>query len=66
MLHIQASGGVHSGDDTSSKFVKEIFNFVGVEETDAIIIEGLDYQPEKADEILQGIIEKTKELAKQF
>ncbi len=66
MLHIQASGGIHAGEDTSSKFVKEIFNFIGVEETDAIIIEGLDYQPEKADEILQGIMEETKELAKQF
>lgn len=66
MIHIQASGGIHSGEDTSSKYIKEIFNFVGVEETDAIIIEGLDYQPDKADEILQQIIVKTKDIAKQF
>lgn len=65
-LHIQASGGIHSGEDTSSKYVKEIFNFVGVEETDSIIIEGLDYQPDKADDILASIIENTKELAKAF
>lgn len=66
LLHIQASGGIHSGQDTSSKYLVEIFNFVGVEDTQAIIIEGIDYQPEKAEEILTTITENAQELAKTF
>jgi len=66
LLHIQASGGIHSGEDTSSKYIKEIFNFIGVEDTHAIIIEGIDYQPDKAEEILSEISQQAKVLAKTF
>lgn len=66
MLHIQSSGGVYAGKDPSAQFIQDIFAFVGVTDSEAIYIEGIDHQPDKAEEIMAGVFNTTKQLAEQF
>ncbi|WEV45616.1 FMN-dependent NADH-azoreductase [Streptococcaceae bacterium ESL0687] len=66
VLHIQASGGVYGGEDPAAQYVKNIFNFIGVNDIDTIYIEGADYQPERTEEIVGQAISKANDLAKKF
>ncbi|MGX7205142.1 FMN-dependent NADH-azoreductase [Enterococcus pingfangensis] len=65
-LHIQSSGGTYQGQDFSAQYVKGILNFIGITEFDSIYIEGADYDPENAPEIMAAAKEKAKALAAQF
>lgn len=65
-LHIQSNGGFYQGQDPASQYVKLILNFVGVESVDQIFIEGIDYAPEKAEEILAQATKEAKTLAATF
>lgn len=65
-LHIQSNGGFYQGQDPASQYVKLILNFVGMESVDQIFIEGIDYAPEKADEILAQATEEAENLAATF
>ncbi|MDR0920913.1 MAG: NAD(P)H-dependent oxidoreductase [Lactobacillales bacterium] len=66
VLHIQANGGVYSGSDSAAKFVDEAFKFIGVDDVQAVFIEGHAYAPDKAEEILSDSLAKIEEIAKEF
>lgn len=66
LLHIQANGGVFSGKDPASQYIKTIFGFLGIEDCTQLFVEGMDHDPEHADQIVADAIEKAKELGRTF
>ncbi|WEV61128.1 FMN-dependent NADH-azoreductase [Streptococcaceae bacterium ESL0729] len=66
VLHIQASGGVYGGEDPAAQYVKNIFNFIGIDDIDTIYIEGADYDPTRTEEIVGQAISKATDLAQEF
>lgn len=66
VLHIQANGGFYNGNDPASQYVKTILAFLGVEDITQLFVEGMDYDPTRADEIVQEAKEKAQEIAKNF
>ncbi|WP_062355516.1 FMN-dependent NADH-azoreductase [Bacillus kwashiorkori] len=66
VLHIQANGGMYSGKDPASQYVKTLFNFLGVEDFHQLFVEGMDHQPERAAEIVSEAIQQAMEMAKSF
>ncbi len=65
-LHIQSNGGTYNGTDPSSSYLKGIFNFIGINDVSQLFIEGIDYAPEKSDEILDAAAKQAQELGKNF
>lgn len=65
-LHIQSNGGFYNGEDFASKYVHGILSFIGVDKIDQLFIEGIDYQPENAEEILNAAKDKATQLGKEF
>ncbi len=65
-LHIQSNGGVYGGTDPGSLYLNGVLSFVGVEEIKGAFIEGLDHDPEHADELLEKALENIKQLALEF
>ena len=59
-LHIQSSGGTYNGQDFSAQYVKGILNFIGITDFDSIYIEGANYDPARAPEIMAAAKEKAK------
>lgn len=66
VLHIQSNGGVYQGQDPASQYIKTIFNFIGVTDYHQIAVEGMDYNPDQAGEIMEAGFNAAKELAKTF
>lgn len=66
VFHIQSSGSVYKGQDFANQYLKTIFNFVGVADYEAAFIEGLDYDPANADEMLAKALIDIAEAAKKF
>jgi len=66
VLHIQANGGVYSGADPASQYVKTLFTFLGVSDFQQLFVEGMDQNPSQADEIVSNAIEAAKQLARSF
>lgn len=65
-LHIQSNGGVYNGQDFASQYVKGILNFVGIDQVDQLFIEGIDYAPDRAEELMQSALDKATEFGKTF
>lgn len=65
-VHIQSAGGVYAGQDFAAQYVKAILNFVGVDSVVGVVVEGIDHQPEHAEEILAASLEDAKEAALKF
>ncbi len=67
-LHIHASGGFHHGkpEDHSVPFLRSILGFMGVEDFESIVLEGLDAVPHKAEEVLRAAADRALELARSF
>jgi len=65
MFHIQASGGVYSdsSSDYSDKYLSKIFEFMGINIIEPILIQGVDMYPEKASEIKQIALNKAQKIA---
>ncbi|MGY3749823.1 FMN-dependent NADH-azoreductase [Vagococcus acidifermentans] len=66
LLHIQSNGGVYNGNDYSSQYIKGIFNFIGVNDVTQLFIEGIDYDPEKRDVILNAALSEAEKIGEQF
>ncbi|MGX7420648.1 NAD(P)H-dependent oxidoreductase [Carnobacterium gallinarum] len=66
VLHIQSNGGVYQGQDPASQYLKTIFNFIGVTDYHHIAVEGMDYNPDQAGEIMEAGFTAAKELAQTF
>ncbi|MDP4144286.1 MAG: FMN-dependent NADH-azoreductase [Bacillota bacterium] len=70
-LHIQASGGVYSEGpgqnlDFSHKYIKSLFNFLGVTYIEAIFIERADQNPSERENIKNSAILQAKKVADKF
>jgi FMN-dependent NADH-azoreductase len=67
-LHIHSSGGFHYGkmEDHSVPYLKSIMHFMGVDDFEAIVVEGVDAIPGRADEFKKSAIEKAINAAEQF
>lgn len=71
LLHIQASGSVFSTGpivhmEHGTRYVKDVLNFLGVEDTQAIYVEGMGMMPTEAETIKANAIERAKEAAASF
>lgn len=51
LVHLQASGGHFASKDPASSYVKGVFKFLGCE-VEQFAAEGMDHEPERADEIM--------------
>jgi FMN-dependent NADH-azoreductase len=67
-LHIHASGGFHHGkpEDHSVPFLRSILGFMGVEDFESIVLEGLDAVPHQAEEVRRVATARALELASTF
>lgn len=66
VLHIQANGGVYSGSDPASQYVKTLFSFLGVQDYLQLFVEGMDHDPSKAPEIVENAVKQAEQLAMTF
>ena len=66
VLHIQSNGGVYEGKDAASIYIRDIFKFLGVEDTYLVFIEGQSAEPARAEEIYQEALEKLTTLIPSF
>ncbi|WP_407371019.1 FMN-dependent NADH-azoreductase [Carnobacterium sp.] len=66
VLHIQANGGVYGGKDPANQYLKTILNYIGVSDFQELFVEGMDYSPDKAADIIAEGIEKATALGKTF
>lgn len=67
-LHIHSSGGFHYGkeEDHSVPYLRSIMKFMGIEEFEAIVLEGVDAMPLRAQGFTNLAIEKALEAATRF
>lgn len=70
-LHVQARGGVFSEGpakelEMGDKYIKTIMAFIGVNNYNSIILEGLNYYVDKVEEIKDKALNEATELAKEF
>ena len=66
VLHIQANGGVYSGDEFASQYINGVLNFIGIDDITSLYIEGHAYDPERKQEILANAITEVERIAKDF
>jgi len=45
---------------------KAILNFVGIDQVDQLFIEGIDYTPDRAEELMQAALDKATAFGKDF
>ena len=67
-LHIHSSGGFHFGkdEDHSVPYLKSVMRFMGVEAFEAIVVEGVDAIPHRAEEFIRAAAERARTVARQF
>lgn len=67
-LHIHSTGGFHFGreEDHSVPYLRSIMNFMGIESFEAIVLEGVDAAPQRAQEFMSRAVEKALEAATRF
>ena len=67
-LHIHASGGFHLGkeEDHSVPYLRSILKFMGVEDFQAVVLEGAAALPHKASEFMKNAINQCRDLASNF
>ncbi|OUB36092.1 FMN-dependent NADH-azoreductase [Bacillus thuringiensis serovar yunnanensis] len=65
-IHIQVSGGIYSQGslakmDHSHPYLKQVLNIIGIHDVEALYIEGHEFTPERANDIiLKGILDAEK------
>ncbi|EOS7939179.1 FMN-dependent NADH-azoreductase [Enterococcus hirae] len=64
--NIQSNGGIYNGQDFASQYVKGILNFVGIDQVDQLFIEGIDYTPDRAEELMQSALDKAAAFGQTF
>ena len=63
VIHLQSSGGHFGGKDPASEYMRTIFNFIGCD-FDAFASEGVDHEPDRADEIMAETLQKVTEMGR--
>ncbi|MCL2521652.1 MAG: NAD(P)H-dependent oxidoreductase [Erysipelotrichales bacterium] len=64
-LHIHASGGVYKGA-YADRYLKEILNFIGIEDMKTLLIEGHEEMPDKGSEIISQGKDKASKIGREF
>lgn len=67
-FHIHSSGGFHHGkvEDFSVPYLKTIMGFMGIEDFQAVVVEGVDAIPDRAGEFKDSAMKQAREVAAQF
>jgi FMN-dependent NADH-azoreductase len=67
-LHIHSNGGFHYGkaEDHSVPYLKSIMGFMGIEDFEAVVVEGVDAVPDQAEAFKVAAGERARKLASQF
>jgi Acyl carrier protein phosphodiesterase len=70
-VHIQARGGVYSSGpaadlEMGDRYINTILGFIGINDKESIIVEGVSAAPDKAAEIKASAVAKAEEVAKIF
>jgi len=67
-LHIHSSGGFHYGkdEDHSVPYLKAVMGFMGVEDFEAIVVEGVDAMPDQAEQFKVAAVAKARQAARSF
>lgn len=70
-LHIQARGGIYSEGpalevELGDRYVKTALGFIGVVDVETLAVEGMNFTPDKAEDIRITAIEKAKKVAERF
>jgi FMN-dependent NADH-azoreductase len=70
-LHIQARGGVYSSGpaaevEMGDKYLHTILNFIGIDDKQSVIVEGMNATPDKALEIKAAAIAEAERAAESF
>ena len=67
-LHIHSSGGFHYGneEDHSVPYLKAVINFMGIENFEAVVIEGVDAFPDRAEEFIKKGCDASRNIAAHF
>ena len=65
-LHIQANGGLFDGRDPASEYLRTVFTFIGVTDYQELFAEGMDHEPDRAEEIMADVIARAEALARTF
>ncbi|MCI1642390.1 MAG: NAD(P)H-dependent oxidoreductase [Actinomyces sp.] len=65
-LHIQTSGGVFAHRDPASVYVRSLLQFLGITDVTDISAEGMDHDPEHAEDILDDAMRRLVAFARTF
>lgn len=70
-IHIQARGGIYSQGpakdlEFGDKYIKALLTFLGVQVSESIVAEGMDYQPAEAAQIKEKAIQEAQRIARSF
>jgi len=67
-LHIHSNGGLHFGtaEDHSVPYLESIVRFMGIEDFHALVLEGTDAMPERAQELQAAAVAKAITAAASF
>jgi FMN-dependent NADH-azoreductase len=71
VVHIQARGGFYSEGpakelEFADRYLRTILNFLGIDDIQTVVAEGMAYDPSKAEGIVAKAIERAREVAKSF
>ncbi len=66
-VHIQARGGMYSeGPDFGDRYLRTIFQFIGITDVDSVIVEGMAQMPDQAEKIKEKAILQARQVASSF
>jgi len=70
-VHIQARGGVYSEGpakemEFGDRYLRTIFGFIGIQDVQSVVVEGMAQMPDQAQTIKENAIAKAKETARSF
>jgi len=63
VIHLQASGGHFGGKDPASEWLRTVFTFIGCD-FEQYVAEGMDHEPERADEIMKKALAEVRQLGR--
>ncbi|QOQ38260.1 FMN-dependent NADH-azoreductase [Trueperella pecoris] len=62
VVHLQSSGGHFNAQDPASQYIDTILGFLGCKVT-TLTAEGMDHEPDRAEEIMADAVERARQLA---
>jgi FMN-dependent NADH-azoreductase len=70
-LHIQARGGIYSEGpaqemEFGDRYLRTIFQFIGITDIDTLVVEGMAQMPDQAQQIKEKAISRAEETARKF